>query len=138
MILSEVESWLSSEAAENASDATMATAKDLALACRVAIRAADSNAVAENSGLYQKLTPAALIELGYQWCQFRIQAIGIERFAGIGKRQHPRKWKSGKPITAEAIKLIDGGMTNYRKLAKRLDAGEGTARRWIAERTAKK
>lgn len=37
MILSEVESWLSSEAAENASDATMATAKDLALACRVAV-----------------------------------------------------------------------------------------------------
>ena len=80
------------------------------------------------NGLTLKLTPGALIELGYLWCQFLIIQKGFERLAGIGKKVSYAK-RGSKP-TKEARGLIEAGK-GERTVAKLCFVERAVARRWI-------
>ena len=114
-------------------DAARRDAGDLINACDhifAALKAANNQ---QSNGLTHKLTPMALVELGYLWCQMRITAHGLERYAAIGMKQHRTAWRPGEEAPPEVVKLLKDGMTNRRRMHELTGHSERKCRRWIEE-----
>ena len=129
LIASEVRAWLGSS--EPKSKAAKDTGEALLHRCET-IRQ-DLGPI-EESGL-RKGPPSAvsLIDFGYQHCQWRIQAYGFERFAGIGRGadSNLRRGK-GEPIAEQAIALYEAG-ASIREVAKSCGVKKNVAERWRRE-----
>jgi len=128
-IASEVRQWLKS--AEVKSEAASETGQDLLKRCE-SIRTDFGEA--GPSGL--RLGPpsqVSLVHLGYHHCQWRIQAYGFERLAGIGSGADGNLRRSkGKAITKKAETLFREG-AKIRDVERQCDVSYRIARRWKKE-----
>jgi hypothetical protein len=128
-IACEVREWLKIDKKERSKAATQ-TGEALLLRCESILRN-DFGPVGP-SGL--RLGPPldreiALVQLGYHHCQWRIQAYGVERLAGIGARQAMTKWTEGTAIPSEAVEMLKAGET-YEAVAKKFGVSSSTVKRW--------
>jgi len=128
-IASEVRDWLKSDDSKSKS----ATETGGALLQRCETLRQDFARV-EETGL-RKGPPSAvsLIDFGYHHCQWRIQAYGLERFAGIGRQVDGNLLRSkGQPITEQAIALFKNGAA-IREVERQCAVNYKVARKWKKE-----
>lgn len=128
-ITTEVNAWKVKSSRNTASKSAIRTADALLMQCRAVQAAADNNGKAQSNGLTVKLTSAALIELGYLLCQFRVQAAGFEKFAAIGLKQHPHSWRTGDAPTQQARDLRAANK-GARVIATACNVSKSVAERW--------
>lgn len=130
-IASEVREWLGSS--DPKSKAATDTGEALLHRCET-IRH-DFSPIAE-SGLRQgPPSPASLVDFGYHHCQWRIQAYGHERFAGMGRESDSHFETMRKvryPITQHAISLFKAG-DSIRAVQRKCEVNYKVARRWKKE-----
>ena len=128
-IASEVRQWIESD--EDKSEAASDTGQDLLKRCK-SIRT-DFGTVSGNGLRSGPPSQVSLVQLGYQHCQWRIQAYGFERLAGIGRGADRNLLRSkGQPITDQAIALYRNG-TSMREVQRQCKVGYRVASRWKKE-----
>ena len=128
-IASEVRQWIESD--EDKSEAASDTGQDLLKRCD-SIRT-DFGAIGGNGLRSGPPSQVSLVQLGYQHCQWRIQAYGFERLAGIGRGAEGNLLRSkGQPITEQAIALYKNG-ASIREVERQCAVNYKVARRWNQE-----
>ena len=129
LIAAEVRQWL--EGAETRSDAATETGKQLLERCET-IRT-NFGEVGDNGLRKGPPSQVSLVRLGYHHCQWRIQAYGFERLAGIGRGADGNLLRSkGQPITQQAIALYEAG-ASIREVERQCAVNYKVVRRWNQE-----
>ncbi len=134
-IASEVREWLGSS--EPKSKAATDTGEALLHRCET-IRQ-DLGPIEESGIRKGPPSPASLVDFGYHHCQWRIQAYGHERFAGMGRESDSyfeTMRKVRYPITQQAVSLFDAG-TSIRQVAEVCGVKKNVAERWQKEHRKK-
>ncbi|MDM4014696.1 hypothetical protein [Roseiconus lacunae] len=118
-VIDQLNEWLRSETIKT--DAAIESAKELGIA-----------AMAMRDGA--EASKATVFMLGAVYTRWAVQAIGLERIAGMGHNSERamRSQQSGQPITDEARQLFRQGVA-IRKVAERCKVSRRVAERWRRE-----